>query len=134
MRKRGWLLCIGSALVIGGAALLGSYFWTLHRAATVQQLAKQTLRRKATAPSRLRAPSRGDVVCELEIPRLEVSVAVFEGHDAGILRLGAGHIPQTALPSGSGNIGIAAHRDTYFRPLRLIRLNDVIELKTATVA
>ena len=30
-----------------------------------------------------------------------------------------------------GNIGIAAHRDTYFRPLRLIRPNDEIRLKTA---
>jgi sortase A len=55
---------------------------------------------------------------------------VFEGDDAGILRQGAGHIPGTALPSGSGNIGIAAHRDTYFRPLRIIRANDVIDLKT----
>jgi hypothetical protein len=35
-----------------------------------------------------------------------------------------------ALTPGSGNIGIAAHRDTYFRPLRAIRANDVVALKT----
>jgi len=69
------------------------------------------------------------VIGELEIPRLGVSVGVFEGDDAGILTLGAGHIPKTALPPGSGNTGIAAHRDTYFRPLRPIRVNDLIELK-----
>ena len=73
---------------------------------------------------------RGDVIGELEIPRLQVSVMVFEGDDAGILKQGAGHIPGTALPAGSGNIGIAAHRDTYFRPLRVIHANDVIALKT----
>jgi sortase A len=59
-----------------------------------------------------------------------VSVMVFEGDDAGILSQGAGHIPGTALSPGSGNIGIAAHRDTYFRPLRVIHANDVIALKT----
>jgi sortase A len=72
----------------------------------------------------------GDVIGELDIPRLRLSVMVFEGDDAGILGQGAGHIPGTALPPGSGNIGIAAHRDTYFRPLRVIHANDVIALKT----
>ena len=46
------------------------------------------------------------------------------------MKRGAGHIPGTALPAGSGNIGIAAHRDTYFRPLRGIRANDMISVKT----
>jgi len=73
---------------------------------------------------------RGDVIGELDIPRLQLSVMVFEGDDAGILGHGAGHIPGTALPPATGNIGIAAHRDTYFRPLRVIHANDVIALKT----
>jgi sortase A len=111
------------------------YWWTLHEAATAQQRARQLLSRKAVPPPvaphhKLRGPSRGDVIGELQIPRLDISVVIFEGDDAGILRIGAGHIPWTALPAASGNIGIAAHRDTYFRPLRLIRLNDLIELKT----
>ena len=55
---------------------------------------------------------------------------IFEGDDAGCLEQDAGHIPGTALPSKSGNMGIAAHRDTYFRPLRLVRANDVINVKT----
>jgi sortase A len=73
---------------------------------------------------------RGDVIGELDIPRLQLSAIVFEGDDAGILREGAGHIPGTAVSPGSGNIGIAAHRDTYFRPLRFLHANDVIALKT----
>ena len=43
---------------------------------------------------------RGDTLAELEIPRLRLSVAVFEGDDEGVLRIGAGHIPGTALPVG----------------------------------
>jgi sortase A len=46
------------------------------------------------------------------------------------LRRAVGHIAGTALPGQTGNIGIAAHRDTFFRPLRNIRRDDVITLTT----
>src|SRR5664279_1488691 len=39
-------------------------------------------------------------------------------------------IPGTALPGKQGNIGIAGHRDTSFRPLRFIRKDDMIALTT----
>jgi len=131
MRKREWLLWLGSALILGGAVVLGWRSWRLHEATEAQRRAHEWLSRTTVEPRTIpRVFRRGDVIGELEIPRLHLSVVVFEGDDAGILRLGAGHIPDTALPPGSGNIGIAAHRDTYFRPLRLIRVNDVIEMKT----
>ena len=132
MRQRGLLIWLGSALLVGGAVVLAWYSWTLYQRAAAQRLAKEWLNR---APETYRpAPSpplrRGDVIGELDIPRLQLSVMVFEGDDPGILGHGAGHIPGTALPAGSGNIGIAAHRDTYFRPLRAIHANDVIALRT----
>jgi len=55
---------------------------------------------------------------------------VFEGDDTGILKIGAGHIPGTSLSPGKGNVGIAAHRDTFFRPLGAIHTNDVIAWRT----
>jgi sortase A len=139
MRKQRRLLLIGSALVIGGATLLGSYFWLRHQADQVQRGAQQWLNGigsprpgapVTTSPQhRLR---RGAVVGELLVPRLHLAVMVFEGDDDGILKVGAGHIPTTPLPLQVGNVGIAAHRDTYFRPLRLIRPNDAISFKTPT--
>jgi sortase A len=74
---------------------------------------------------------RGEPIGEVEIPRLGLNVPVFEGDDAGILELGAGHVPGTALPGHAGNICIAAHRDTQFRPLRFIHPDDEIVLQTA---
>jgi sortase A len=132
MRQRGLLIWLGSALVVGGAVVLAWYSWTLYQQAAAQELAKEWLRRPPAISRITPAPPvrRGDVIGELDIPRLQLSVMVFEGDDAGILSQGAGHIPGTALSAGSGNIGIAAHRDTYFRPLRLIHANDVIALKT----
>ena len=133
MRKRVWLIWFGSVLIIGGAACLSWYGWSLHERVAAQRVAKESLKKAAAIHHAVPTPParRGDVIGELEIPRLQLSVMVFEGDDAGILGKGAGHIPGTALPSGNGNIGIAAHRDTYFRPLRGIQANDVLALKTA---
>jgi sortase A len=78
------------------------------------------------------APLRlGDVVGRLEVPRVGVSVMVLEGDDDGTLSQAAGHIPDTDLPGQpDGNIGIAGHRDTFFRPLMNIRKGDEIHLTT----
>ncbi len=68
------------------------------------------------------------VVGRLEIPRLGLSVVVAEGIDKRTLRRAVGHIPGTALPGRPGNIGIAGHRDTFFRPLEGVEVDDIITL------
>ena len=70
------------------------------------------------------------MVAYLEIPRLHISVPVLEGSGPGILDIAAGHIEGTSLPGASGNMGIAAHRDKFFAPLREIRPNDIINVRT----
>ena len=55
---------------------------------------------------------------------------VLEGTDSRTLRRAAGHIPGTALPWQPGDVGIAGHRDTFFRPLRKICRGDDITLQT----
>jgi sortase A len=70
------------------------------------------------------------VIGRLEIPRLKLAVMVREGAGEGTLRRAVGHIPGTALPGNTGNVGLAGHRDTFFRALRNIRKDDTIELET----
>jgi sortase A len=82
-------------------------------------------------PARSTLVTRG-LIGRLGIERLGVSVIVIEGSSPSILRRAAGHIEGTALPGQPGNVGISAHRDTFFRPLRNIRENDVITLTTPT--
>jgi sortase A len=79
-----------------------------------------------TAPS----PAVSSVIGRLVIPRLELSVMVREGADESTLSRAVGHIPGTALPGKLGNVGLAGHRDTFFRALRNIREDDAIELET----
>jgi sortase A len=72
----------------------------------------------------------GAVIGSLAIPRLGLQTVVVEGDGDRDLRLAAGHIPGTSLPGQRGNVGIAGHRDTFFRPLRRIRKNDTITVTT----
>jgi sortase A len=84
----------------------------------------------ALAPKDRPAPQLHDVIAWLEIPRLGSSMAVLEGDDSISLSYGAGHIPSTVLPDGVGNIGLAAHRDSFFRPLHNIKNGDRLLLRT----
>src|SRR5579863_9948759 len=77
------------------------------------------------------AVKKGDVLGRMDIPRLGLSVAVLQGTNSRILRLGAGHIEGTPLPGEAGNSGIAGHRDTFFRELKDIRENDEVQFQTA---
>jgi sortase A len=70
------------------------------------------------------------LIGRIEIGRLGVSVVVVEGTGKPTLRRAAGHITGTAMPGQRGNVGIAAHRDTFFRPLRNIRRDDLVTLTT----
>lgn len=84
----------------------------------------------STLPQAPPAAVTDGLIGRIEIPRLELSVVVAEGVDKTTLRRAAGHIPGTGLPGQPGNVGIAGHRDTFFRPLRNIRRHDIITLTT----
>lgn len=90
---------------------------------------QQELVQHLAAPTTSLEP--GEVLGRLEIPRLAVSVMVVEGVDDGDLKKAAGHVPGTALPGDVGNVGIAAHRDTFFRSLRRIQRNDLVIFRVA---
>jgi sortase A len=64
----------------------------------------------------------------LRIARVNLEVPVYVEATERNLNRGAGLIAGTALPGSDGNIGVAAHRDGYFRTLRYVAIGDVIEL------
>lgn len=91
--------------------------------------------RAATAPvgttERAADLRKGDTMGRLEIPRIGISVMILHGTEEATLTLGAGHVPGTPSPGGDGNLVVAAHRDTFFRPLEGIRPGDRIRIVTA---
>src|SRR5208337_222557 len=70
----------------------------------------------------------GAPLAVVSIRRLGLNVPVFDGTDPFTLNRGAGRIAGTARPGEQGNIGIAAHRDGFFRSLKDIQVGDRIEL------
>jgi sortase A len=125
-------------LFFTGLLLLGYVGFTLLEARVYQVSAKRSLENEIQAEkerpqSQPKLPVRkGDVLGRMDIPRLGMSVAVLQGTSSRILRLGIGHIAGTPLPGETGNIGIAGHRDTFFRGLKDIRKNDEIQLQTTS--
>jgi sortase A len=77
-----------------------------------------------------RVVAEGDVIGEMSIPRLALKTIVVQGESSKILQRAIGHLPGTPLPGESGNVALAGHRDSYFRPLRNIQPGDVITIKT----
>ena len=126
---------IGIVLLLAGSAALVWCLTVLGSAALYQKFANwhlnNTIHTAAPAPDASHSsPKLYDLVGRLEIPRLHVSTVILEGDDEHSLRYGAGHVPGTSLPYQAGNVAIAAHRDTFFRPLRKIKPLDRIRLTT----
>jgi len=68
----------------------------------------------------------------LRISKVHLEVPVLEGTDDLILNRGVGHILGTVHPGEDGNIGIAGHRDGFFRVLKDVRQGDTIEVSTSS--
>lgn len=77
-----------------------------------------------------RMPGVGEAVGEIEIPRLALRAVILQGDSSQVLRRGVGHVLYTPMPGERGNVGLAGHRDSFFRPLRQIRAGDLITLRT----
>ena len=66
----------------------------------------------------------------LSIDKLDLKVPVYNGTDEVNLNRGAGRIKGTARIDAVGNLGIAGHRDGFFRGLKDIELGDSIDMLT----
>jgi sortase A len=75
-------------------------------------------------------PAHRSLVGRIEVARLGIRAIVREGVDDGTLLRAVGHVPDTALPGEPGNAALAAHRDSFFRPLRHVRTGDRITVTT----
>jgi sortase A len=125
-----------------GFVSLGYCAFVWGRAGIAQYLGNLTLREltqgissKPASVAGLPSPPtpsiEGRLFGRVEIPRLGISVVAFEGTNDGTLGLGVGHMIGTANPGQNGNLVLAAHRDTYFRPLRNVRKGDEIKITGA---
>jgi len=64
----------------------------------------------------------------LRIRSVVLEVPIFDGTDELTLNRGIGRIEGTARIGKGGNLGLAGHRDGFFRVLKDIQLGDAVEL------
>lgn len=64
----------------------------------------------------------------LRIPKINLEVPVFNDTDDLTLNRGVGRILGTAQIGQPGNVGIAGHRDGFFRGLKDVGQDDIIEV------
>jgi len=127
-------------LLLGYCGFALADAWTFQRRES-EYLDRQLRDRRAanggTPQAESSASARGEpaatpdgLIGRIEIPRLLLSSVVVEGIGRTTLRRVVGHIPGTALPGQAGNVGLAGHRDTLFRPLKDLRIKDEIRFST----
>jgi LPXTG-site transpeptidase (sortase) family protein len=130
------LQSLGRNLFIAGTVVL-AYVLLSWTGANVFQIYQQLVfvltpptSYQTTSTAQRTSPEPHSVIGRLEIDRLNLSVMVLEGTEDRDLLLGAGHVSSTSLPHEAGNVAIAGHRDTFFRPLQRIRKGNIITLTT----
>jgi len=141
MLKRGQRALFGCAvLLLGycGFALVNAWIFQqresreLDRLLRDRQVASQGTPQPgpSTAAPKLAPAAADGLIGRIEIARLLLSAVVVEGVDKTTLRRAVGHIPGTALPGQAGNVGLAGHRDTFFRSLKDVKVKDEVQLST----
>jgi sortase A len=97
---------------------------TVDRRALVPALPIET----GGASTRRREGADPAALGRIEIPRLDLVAIVKEGSDPWTLARAVGLVPGSARPGELGNMVLAGHRDTFFRPLSRIKVNDRIRM------
>ena len=131
---------IEMVLLLTGMLCLGVFLWDRIDTELEQRNANAELEEKLdsapaarderTERAERRRLKRGELVGRVEIPRLGIEAVVRSGVDNGTLKRAVGHVPSAALPGQQGNVGLAAHRDSFFRNLKGVRKGDVIRVVT----
>jgi len=140
VHRRRIVLRLERLMIATGLACLAWCAFTIIEASWWQREYRKALEWAPTAPDRGSATSAsvaeltairpGDPIGEVEVPRLHLSAVIVEGDDDASLERAVGHLPDTPPPWDSGNTALAAHRDTYFRPLEHIKAGDIVRLST----
>jgi sortase A len=126
---------IGSLILLVGISALGYVGYVMMSAryfhvTEAVRFAEPVRARRLTPNLTPRFFPHGAVIGMIEIPRLGIDAVIVQGDSNDVLRRAIGHVPGTPFPGEAGNIALAGHRDTFFRPLREISVGDLISVKT----
>ncbi len=121
----------GRVFLAAGLLALGYVAYVVADARSYQLVEQRRFEQARADETLMPALVAGGTIGEIEISRLALKSVIVEGDSAAILRRAVGHLADTPLPGEPGNVVLAGHRDTFFRPLEQVRVGDVITLRTS---
>jgi sortase A len=121
---------VARVLLTAALLALGYTAYVVIDAQAYQAIEQRRFEQARQDAAALPALVEGGSIGEIQIPRLGLKAIVVQGDSPSILRRAVGHVADTALPGRAGNVVLAGHRDTFFRPLKGIRAGDAITLTT----
>jgi len=121
---------VARVLLITGLLALGYAAYVVIDTKAYQAIEQKRFEQARQDAAAAQALVDGVSIGEIQIPRLGLAAMVVQGDSAAILQRAVGHLADTALPGEPGNVVLAGHRDTFFRPLKRVRAGDAITLKT----
>jgi sortase A len=130
------ILCLECCLWVAGLTALGYSGFKLGEAEFAQIEGNRILDRVLPGATEQmptdqgKPPDEGALVGRIVIPAVKLSGVIFEGSSNETLAEGVGHLSTSPLPGHTGNVVLAGHRDSYFRPLRKIRPGERIDVTT----
>jgi sortase A len=140
-----WVRKTGVSLVAGGAVLCAAGVGTAAYGRVMARLEVARFRAQGGAEAlwdgqRVQAYERSlrvgftPSLAVLRVPGVGIEAPVLEGTSDAAMNRGVGHIEGSALPGEDGNVGIAGHRDGFFRALKDVKVGELVELQRKTGA
>jgi len=126
------MLLGSAAIAVYAGAMSYSGIYQAQASRTFDRIVDERVSTASTAGGTFSREEFADgLLGRIRIPSIGMSVMVVEGTQSSALLRGVGHIEGTA-PLGwtGGNVGIAGHRDSYFRGLQHIGKHDSIFVDT----
>ncbi len=121
------LLLAGGSLQVASGAYLHVKAWI------AQELLRKAWEQSLAGDAQVKPWPWADTwpVARLRMPERDVDLIVLSGMTGRTLAFGPGHLQGSALPGRPGNSVIGGHRDTHFRFLHDLVINDRFTVELA---
>ncbi|MGL4522156.1 MAG: class D sortase [Bacilli bacterium] len=126
-RRRFYIGLIFVAVIGFGLYLSSTNIFKLGHAYYLYKTDKVELPKVEVKPKLYRKlPEKGEQFGVLRIPKIEMSLPIYEGTDEPELAKGVGHYEKSVLPGEKDNSVLSGHRDVVFRRLGELEIGDEI--------
>ena len=131
--KRIILRMTAFVLLVTGSFLLSDGCWMRAKAVLAQILLQHAWEETIDTGKNTKPWPWADTwpVARLTVERLGIDLIILEGESGEVLAFGPGHLPASSTPGTDGHCIVAGHRDTSFRFLRYLNIEDILSVQIA---